>query len=436
MEENRLNLAIDISQRATDLDRAGKYSEALDLYKKALDHWKLVWKYQPNPQLKEKLWNKMQEYISRAEQIKEYLNKEASKPIPITPEGEKPKPADGGKSEEDDKFRAALSSVISVDSPNVKWSDVAGLEAAKRALREAVDYPTRFPLLFGGELKPWKGILLYGPPGTGKTHLARACATEAKCTFLNVSSADLMSKWQGESEKLVRTLFEMARDKAPSIVFIDEVDSLVKSRSEGESESARRVKTEFLVQMDGVQTGGTTPAPQVLVLGATNVPWELDIGVRRRFEKRVYIPLPDAPARQKIFETAINKSPHSLRTEDFARLASMSDGFSGADVSIALRDVLFQPVRKCENATHFKRVRAKNPHTGNMEMFWCPCSPGDPDPSKKEMTFMEVPGKELLPPPLCLWDFETVMASARPSVRSEDLLKYGQWTNDFGTAGN
>lgn len=158
--------------------------------------------------------------------------------------------------------------------------------------------PIQFPNFFTGAIKPWKGILLYGPPGTGKTMLAKACANQADSTFFSMSSSDLISKFVGESAKLIATLFKMARDEEAAIIFLDEIDSLVSARSEGESEGTKQVKTEFLVQMDGVGSGGG----RVLVLGATNIPWNLDQAMLRRFEKRVYIALPEFEARRYLLE--------------------------------------------------------------------------------------------------------------------------------------
>merc|ERR1712136_476861 len=173
--------------------------------------------------------------------------------------------------------------------------------------------PIKFPHLFTGKRKPWRGILLFGPPGTGKSFLAKAVATEADSTFFSVSSADLVSKWLGESEKLVKNLFEMAREKSPAIIFIDEVDSLCSSRSDNESESARRIKTEFLIQMQGVGNDNDG----ILVLGATNIPWVLDSAIRRRFEKRIYIPLPEAPARETLFKLHMGDVKSKLVPGDF-----------------------------------------------------------------------------------------------------------------------
>ena len=156
----------------------------------------------------------------------------------------------------------------------------------------------------------------------------------------------------GESERLVKQLFALARESKPAIIFIDEVDSLCGTRSEQESEASRRIKTEFLVQMNGV--GNDTQG--VLVLGATNTPWQLDSAIRRRFEKRIYIPLPDFAARSRLFELDIGDTPCTLTTKDYRLLAEKTEGFSGSDIAVVVRDALMQPIRKVQCATHFKPV--------------------------------------------------------------------------------
>merc|ERR1711974_342478 len=332
--------------------------------------------------------------LERAEKLKEYIKslserQGGSKKKPIKEGGASKK--DGkdsdGDSDDDDpekkKMQSKLSDAIVVEKPNIKWDDVAGLEAAKEALKEAVILPIKFPHLFTGNRKPWKGILLFGPPGTGKSYLAKAVATEANnSTFFSVSSSDLVSKWLGESEKLVKNLFEMAREHKPSITFIDEVDSLCGSRSDNESESARRIKTEFLVQMQGV--GNDTDG--ILVLGATNIPWVLDAAIQRRFEKRIYIDLPDAHARTNMFKLNLGETPNHLTEENFRDLGQRTDGYSGADIAIVVRDALMQPVRKVQTATHFKTVSGpdrNNPDTIVHDLL-TPCSPGTR--GAKEMT--------------------------------------------------
>lgn len=149
----------------------------------------------------------------------------------------------------------------------------------------------------------------------------------------------------------------MARENKPSIIFIDEVDALCGPRGEGESEASRRIKTEMLVQMDGVGKDSTG----VLVLGATNIPWQLDAAIRRRFQRRVHISLPDLAARTTMFKLAIGETPTTLTNDDCRALAKLADGYSGSDIAIAVQDALMQPVRKIQQATHFKEVRPQTP---------------------------------------------------------------------------
>jgi len=338
---------------------------------------------------------------------------------------------EAGEEEEKDpeaaKLMGALQSAIVTEKPNVRWDDVAGLEQAKALLQEAVILPVKFPQLFTGKRKPWKGILLYGPPGTGKSFVAKAVATEsgASC-FLSVSSSDLVSKFQGESERLVRQLFELARKNKPSIIFIDEVDSLCGSRSEGENDSARRIKTEFLVQMDGVGKD----ASGILVLGATNTPWELDPAIPRRFEKRVLIPLPEAKARERVFRLAIGSTPCEVSDRDYKELGARTEGYSGADISVLVRDALYEPVRTCQLATHFKKVADP---TGEKDYLWEPCSSGDPDGEVK--TLMDVEGDRLKPVSVSMKDFRKALMTAKPTVGHEDLVRFEEWTKTYGQEG-
>ena len=227
---------------------------------------------------------------------------------------------------------------IVVKGDEVHWDDVAGLEAAKTALKEAVVYPFLRPDLFMGLREPARGMLLFGPPGTGKTMLARAVATESRSTFFAISASSLTSKWLGESEKLVRALFSLAKALAPSIIFVDEIDSLLSSRGgSNEHESTRRIKTEFLIQWSDLQRAAAGKqqsdkekaegdASRVLVLAATNMPWAIDEAARRRFVRRQYIPLPESPVRAEQLKTLLGHQKHNLNKKDILVLVELTDG--------------------------------------------------------------------------------------------------------------
>ena len=409
-DASRMQKALEMTNKATTLDSQGKFAEALEAYEACLRQWMFVYKYDNNPSRQAVLEPQLKSYIERAEELRERLKQS-------TPAAEA---SNSSSNPEKSQLTQALQSAIVKEKPNVKWDDVAGLKVAKQTLQETVLLPVKFPQMFTGNRKPWKGILLYGPPGTGKSYLAKACATEAEATFFSISSSSLVSKWLGESEKLVKTLFEMARAEPRAIIFIDEVDSLCGSRDSEDNESSRRIKTELLVQMDGIGSGG-----QVLVLGATNCPWDLDPAIRRRFERRVFIPLPEIEARRRMAELAIGNTPHSLTAKNLETLAVRTEGFSGADINVLVRDALMQPVRRCASSTHFKKV-------GNS---WTPCSAEDPDPTKEKRGLLSISSDQLLAPVVTWQDLEIALGNARSSVGQEDVKRQEEWTSKFGMEG-
>ena len=222
-------------------------------------------------------------------------------------------------------------------NPNIRFKDIVGLEQAKRLLKEAVLMPMKYPHFFQGILEPWKGILLFGPPGTGKTMLAKAVATECRTTFFNISASTIVSKWRGDSEKLIRLLFELARYHAPSTIFVDEIDSIMGSRGGGEHEASRRMKTELLIQLDGlIKASGE----RVFLLAASNLPWDLDMALLRRLEKRILVTLPNEEARTGM----IKRNFESITIDDlnYAQYAQLLEVRIKGQVLIVLLGLQWQ----------------------------------------------------------------------------------------------
>nr|GMD87926.1 katanin P60 ATPase-containing subunit A-like 2 isoform X2 [Ipomoea batatas] len=228
-------------------------------------------------------------------------------------------------------------------SRDVKWESIKDWRMPKRLLKEAVVMPIKYPKYFTGLLSPWKGILLFGPPGTGKTMLAKAVATECNTTFFNISASSVVSKWRGDSEKLIKVLFELARHHAPSTIFLDEIDAIISQRGEARSEheASRRLKTELLIQMDGL----TRSDELVFVLAATNLPWELDAAMLRRLEKRILVPLPEPEARKAMFEELLPSASDEEHLP-YDLLVEKTEGYSGSDIRLLCKEAAMQPLRR------------------------------------------------------------------------------------------
>jgi katanin p60 ATPase-containing subunit A1 len=300
----------------------------------------------------------------------------------------------------------------------VRWSDIASLKDAKDLLEEAIMFPMWQPEFFTGIRRPTRGVMLFGPPGTGKTMLAKAVATECGTTFFSVSLSSIASKFRGESEKLIHVLFEMARHYAPSTIFFDEIDSITAQRGgNAEHEASRRVKSQLLMEMDGVNSApppsdgsggaggdgdGEAAAPKlVIVLGATNMPWDIDEAMRRRLEKRIYIPLPDAAGREELFKINV-KALQIADDVDFAELAAKTDGYSGADVTHVCRQASMAPLR---------RLRAAGMSADEIRNL----------------------DKSALNRPITREDFEEVIGKVQPSVGRQDIAKYENWMKEYGS---
>ena len=300
-------------------------------------------------------------------------------------------------------------------SPNVRFEDIAELEDAKNALKEAVLLPLLMPDFFRGVRRPWKGVLLFGPPGTGKTLLAKALATQGKTTFFNVSPTTFASKWKGESEKLVRILFEMARFYAPSTIFIDEVDSIGQKRGDGDSEASRKVMAEMLVQMDGVSgkldrdniTVEELKKNIVMVMGATNLPWDLDDALRRRFEKRIYIPLPNSVGRREMFKINL-KGVTVDKNVDMDELVKLSEGYSGADINSVCREASLMQMRDAlkGNKGKLKITQLKMNLNGSFLLK--------------------------LDAPITQQNFLDALKNIKPSVSKADIKKHEQFRDEYG----
>ena len=319
----------------------------------------------------------------------------------------------GGRGGPDEDQIKMLEKEVIERSPGITFEDIAELDRAKEILFETVIYPMLMPKFYQGIRKPRKGVLLFGPPGTGKTMQAKALATTSDTTFFNVSPSTLASKWKGDSEKLVRLLFEMARFYAPTTVFIDEIDSLASKRSEN-ADNSRKMKAELLIQIDGVNSttdpenqeldeNGTPKLKLVTVIAATNNPWDLDDAIIRRLEKRIHIPLPNEIARSQLFTLKLKDT--KTNKLDYKRQVIESSGYSGSDIENVCRDASFAPL-KCVN------------FEGNWE---------------EKIAYLKKMEDNQADQVITMKDQLNALKSVKPSVAKDALKKYDVWMMKQGS---
>lgn len=365
------NYAVRYANEAIQLDRQGARSQAVTKYQRAVEVLIKLCQLYPNAPQNRIYMEHAESYQKRIKELKE--NKPSTIQVELRPEEK-------------------VETVQVKDKLDVKWSDIANLVEAKKIIQESIIFPTERPDLF--PLGWPKGILLFGPPGCGKTLLAAAVASEIEASFYVVDAASIMSKWLGESEKNVAKIFEDARNNSgngkPSIIFIDEIDSLIKEHSQ-EVGGETRTRNQFLKEMDSISDKNKNN--HIYVIGATNKPWALDQPFIRRFQKRILIPPPNLHARVEMFKI-YSKELDLTQDVDLEELARRTDGHSGSDIKDIFQSVQLKIVREFFESSKAQDRKAK-------------------------------------PRPVKMQDFLEVFQTRKPSISIESLKTYDKWYEEF-----
>ena len=409
-----LEKGVTYAEQAVAADNANDLERAYCLYLLCLEWLNHARKYAATPNAASHIASAMLPRMERAEELHAELYGQGARKRSSEP----PVVRQTQFQQDGDELKASLASAIISERPATRLSDVAGLDEAKQSLREAVLVPMQAPQLLEGRVSPWTGILLYGPPGTGKTYLAKAIAGEAGCTIFCVSASDLINKYVGQSERLVRALFEMARAAKPAIIFIDEVESIVPVRggSDGGTSGSNhmdRVVTEFLAQVDGADVDNKG----ILVLAATNIPWQIDTAALRRFERHIYIPLPEPDARAKMIAPDLLRA--GAEPAQIIDLVAATEGYSGSDIKNILKSGDMRCLRRVLDAAHF----CPSP-TEQGAFIPCPATVT----GAIQSTYDEWPNKGALRcPPTTTQDYLDAMQVAKPTVHGVALERFTVW---------
>lgn len=353
----------------------------IQLIEASLPYWNLFLKYASK--------SLVPTYERHVEEVKRFVEKKR-KTLEGGIEGGEEEPKGGGF--EIDDFYIHVSGLISKST--ITWNDIGGLEEVKRVVRETIVIAgLKKPV----SIEPWKGILFFGPPGTGKTLLASAAAGSLDATFFNVKVGDALSKYYGESSKIISSLYSIAREKEPAIIFLDEFDSIALRRSGEISEASRRTLSTLLAELEGFKSEGKSPF--VLTIGATNTPWDLDFAVLSRFPKRIYVPLPDEQACKEIIRIHTKGLDiDDLDLDDIA-MRCIENRYSGRDIR-----------NLCDEAK-LNMIRGENKDLEDLA----------------DLAFEELKERSLNVRPLKMGDFKGAFDKIKIPLSEEELKRYDDW---------
>ena len=346
-----LTKATTLVQQAQTAEERDSIVEAHTLYVKALSLFNTILQNKQCLYLSKAITPYASECLAKAQELDLLISTGGSSSSSGGGSSKKTALLGGAANEEKDRMMQEL--ILTRIEPSqctVSWADIVGSEGIKRTLDEIIRLPRELPHLYTGNRKVARSVLLYGPPGTGKTLMGKAMAREAGVDFFSVSSAELISKYVGESEKYIKCLFEMVKAKKPCILFLDEVDALCSKREEG-NHSAKTVQ-QFLTQLDGITNGGTMDG--VFILACTNLPWALDEAMRRRLEHRIYLGLPSPRERDALLRHYVSKNEHCVTDTEFGELANCCEYFSSADIQQLCASAAMIPLKEIPTATHFE----------------------------------------------------------------------------------
>ncbi len=354
---------------AKKLDAEGKQGKAAEHYKRAANLSRKLGFLQPP--------SKAKETFSSAQQYERVAGTIASAP-------------NADKAEE----MGVIDNLIVSEKPDTEWEDIGNLEEAKISIKEAIILP--FIKQKPGFVTSTKSILLYGPPGTGKTLLAKASSNTLKATFFEAKASALLSKYYGESGKLINALFSKAKEMQPSLIFMDEIDSIALSRDDDIHEATRRVVGELLTQLEGFSS---KKEDKLIFIGATNKPWSLDDAMLSRFQRKVYVPLPDSHARRLIFNIHLKNAELDISMDE---LAAKTERFSGRDIANLCREAIANMIR-------------------------------EQNPNLQDLSQGQIEKYSLKYRKLTQSDFEKALGKIKPIVTEKDLQKFDVWAKEFGS---